>query len=345
MLKPYRKAELSFQAVREIGADGRNSNTYLANDLQLGAEIVIKQIKKVSLSEPNVYFAEAKALYASANQNVVQLYYACEDDEHIYIAMPYYAAGSVKGILAQRNLTVREIVRFGCHTLSGLHNIHSKNLIHFDIKPDNILLSSRYEALLSDFGLAKQTELGLAEPNGLYMRMAPPEAVNGPPYKLTFDIYQIGLTLYRMCVGPVEFDRQFHSFVGPGGIDRRALAEALQRGEFPDRRALPAHIPAKLESVILTCLEVDPEQRYQSALAVANALARVDSCLDWEYLSDPVNRVWRKMVGRKEYRFTVNPDGSTEFVVTNDNGNRRRKTDACKPRMTPTQIKRVLRDN
>lgn len=345
MLKPYRKAELFFEEIREIGADGRNSKTFLANDPQLGAEIVVKQIAKADLAAPDVYFAEAKALYASAHQNVVQLHYACEDDDHVFIAMPFYTAGSIKGVLAQRHLTVREIVRLGCQTLSGLHNIHSKGLIHFDIKPDNILLSLRREALLSDFGLAKQTKLGLAEPDGFYMRMAPPEAVSGPPYKLTFDIYQIGLTLYRMCVGPAEFNRQFARFVGPAGIDRPALAQALQRGEFPDRRGLPLHIPARLETVIMTCLKVDPDERYASALAVANALARVDTCLDWEFVADPVNRIWRKVEDGKEHRFTVNQDGSTEFVSIQTDGTRRRKRPACLPRMTPTQIRGVLRDN
>lgn len=345
MLKPYRKAQLSFEPIKEIGSDGRNSKTFLAKDLQLSAEIVIKQIAKVDLAAPDDYFAEARALYASAHQNVVQLHYACEDDDHVFIAMPFYSAGSVKGILAQRHLTVREIVRLGCQTLSGLHNIHSKGLIHFDIKPDNILLSARREALLSDFGLAKQTKLGLAQPDGLYLRMAPPEVVNGPPYKLTFDIYQIGLTLYRMCVGPAEFHRQFSRFVGASGVDRAALAQALQRGEFPDRRGLPEHIPARLETVIMTCLQVDPDERYQSALAVANALARVDSCLDWEVVVHPVNRIWRKVVDGKEHRFTVNQNGSTEFVTIQPGGNQRRKTAACQPRMTTAQIKRVLKDN
>jgi eukaryotic-like serine/threonine-protein kinase len=345
MLKPYRKAELSFEEIKEIGSDGQNSRTFLANDLQLGAEIVVKQIDKAKLAVPEAYFAEAKALYISAHQNVVQLHYACEDDDHVFIAMPFYAAGSIKGLMAERHLTVREIVRLGCQTLSGLHNIHSKGLIHFDIKPDNILLTPRREALLSDFGLAKQTKLGLAEPDGMYIRIAPPEAMNGPPYNLTFDIYQIGVTLYRMCVGSAEFDRQFARFVGPDGVDRPALDQALQRGEFPDRSGLPPHIPARMEAVIMTCLKVAPDERYPSALAVANALARVDSCLDWELIAHPVNRVWRKLVDGKVHQFTANQDGSTEFVKIQPDGNQRRKNDACKARMTQTQIKGVLRDN
>ncbi len=346
MLRPFHQAQITFDPIREIGADGRNSKTFLVNDVQLGSDIVIKQIAKAKLTAPDEYFGEARALHASAHQNVVQLHYACEDDDHVYIAMPFYAAGSVKGLMAHRHLTVREIVRLGCQTLSGLHNIHSKGLIHFDIKPDNILLSQRGEALLSDFGLAKQMELGLAQPSQLYMRIAPPEAFAGTPHSLCFDIYQIGITLYRMCVGPAEFERQFSRFLtAAGGLDRPAFAQALEGGDFPDRQAFPAHVPRPLRTVISTCLNVDPASRYRSALAVANALAKIDGCLDWQFMGDPVNRVWRKVSNGAEKRFTVNNDGSTEFVTISASGTQRRDRSLCKPRMTTMEIERVLREN
>ncbi|PWS22273.1 serine/threonine protein kinase, partial [Enterococcus faecium] len=88
-----------------------------------------------------------------------------------------YAKGSLKKLMSTRHLTVREIVVIGCQVASGLHNVHSKGLIHFDIKPDNILFSDRGEALLSDFGLTRPfNRSGHAEPFGLYGRMVPPEA-------------------------------------------------------------------------------------------------------------------------------------------------------------------------
>jgi serine/threonine protein kinase len=154
VFKPYNKAEVTFDLVREIGTDGQNSRTFVATDHQLNAEIVIKQIAKASLASPVNFFDESKALYASAHPNVVQIHYGCEDADSIYLAMPYYRRGSVKNLITNRHMTVREIVTAGCQILSGLHNIHSKGLIHFDVKPDNVLLSDRGEALLSDFGLA-----------------------------------------------------------------------------------------------------------------------------------------------------------------------------------------------
>ncbi len=77
MLKPYNRAELVFDLINEISnRAGRNSRTYVARDHQLDAEIVIKEIKKSRLASAPSFFEEAKALYASAHPNVVQIYYS-----------------------------------------------------------------------------------------------------------------------------------------------------------------------------------------------------------------------------------------------------------------------------
>jgi serine/threonine protein kinase len=305
----------------------------------------MKAIAKARLNDPCEYFNEAKHLYASTHQNVVQVHYACEDDDHVYIAMPLYAKGSVKGLMADRRLTVREVIRLGCQLLAGLHNIHSKGLIHFDIKPDNILLSNRREALISDFGLAKQMYFGQAEPDMLYTPMAPPEHLVSPPFDLRFDIYQVGLTLYRMINGNEEFDRQFSSFCDQAGqANPERLSDAILQGRFPDRDSYGEHVPVKMRRIIKKCIEVRPEDRFRSALAVANALASVEDCLDWRPMPDPVNRVWCKNEGGTEKRFVVNHDGSTEFTSTH-NGKVRRTRDLCKGRMTKREIEATLKNH
>ena len=201
MLKPHNRAEVKFDLVREIGHEGRNSTVYVVHDIQLDSEIVMKRIKKANFAKPDEFFNEARTLYATSHQNVVPILYACEDDDHVFLALPYLQKGSLKALMSAQNLTVREIVRLGCQLLSGIHNIHSKGLIHFDIKPDNILLSDRGEALLSDFGLAKQMYLGQAEQTQFYLPIVAPELLTREFHDLRFDIYQFGLTLYRMCCG------------------------------------------------------------------------------------------------------------------------------------------------
>jgi serine/threonine protein kinase len=347
MLNPYKVAKLSFSPLQEIGAEGRNSRTFIVNDVQLGADIVMKQMPKADFDSPKGYFAEARALYASAHQNVVQVHFACEDDDHVFIAMPLYRKGSVKALMAKSNLTVREVVRMGCQVLSGLHNIHSKGLIHFDIKPDNILLSNRGEALLSDFGLARHMNSeGMAELAGLYIRMAPPESAHDYEFDLTYDIYQIGLTLYRMCNGNEAFYDQLTKYMTASGFDRDAFETDLANGKFPDRKAYQEHIPAKLRKIINRCIDVEPGQRFRSALAVANALADIDgNCLDWRLTQDGGNRIWVKNENGTKLSFTVKENGSTEFIKTFESGRSQKSKDGCRPSMNKREIENFLGSN
>lgn len=339
MLKPHKRAEVEWHEIREIGQDGKNSTAHVVEDVQLGAEIVMKKVAKTKLDSAAEYFSEAKALYATAHQNVVPVLYACEDDEYVYIALPLYENGSLKALMAARNLTVREIVRISCQLLSGLHNIHSKGLIHFDIKPDNVLLTERGEAHLADFGLAKQMYAGEAWQDRFYMPIAPPERVAGPPFNLQHDIYQFGLTLYGMCCGENTVRNQFDAFGG----DQAAFVSALENGIYPNRSVFPEHIPNRLKSVVMKCLQTVPSDRYLSALAVANELAKVEHCFDWLFEEADDKRKWSRTENGAVKCFVVNIDGSTEFTTTK-NGRSRRKIPHCKQTMTQTKIRRILKD-
>ncbi|SEM97649.1 serine/threonine-protein kinase [Bradyrhizobium sp. OK095] len=344
MLKPYQKAELTFDIIKEIGQDGQNSKTYITRDHQLDAEIVTKQILKSKLNSPTEFFAESQALYASAHPNVVQVHYACFDADHVYIAMPYYQKGSVKGLMATRFLTVREIVILGTQTLSGLHNIHSKDLVHFDVKPDNILLSPRGEALVSDFGQAKQMNFsGIAAQDRHYGKMIPPEATVTDHFDRSFDIYQVGLTLYRMANGNDHFNQQFAKYGPPATFDKAAFRYDLRNGKFPDRSSFLPHIPSTLRNVIRKCLQVDPKDRYGSAIDVANAMAGIDGpSLDWCYAPQGTTRLWTKNKNGTKYDLTVNPDGSSVCLKSVNGGKARRVGDACKTKITDPELKKLF---
>jgi eukaryotic-like serine/threonine-protein kinase len=77
VIRPYNRAEIIFDLIRELGPDGQNSKTFVAHDHQLDAEVVVKEVSKSKLDSPANFFDESKALYASAHPNVVQIYYAC----------------------------------------------------------------------------------------------------------------------------------------------------------------------------------------------------------------------------------------------------------------------------
>lgn len=348
MLKPYSRADLHFRLDDEIGAEGRNSQVYRAHDPQLDANLVIKKVGKASMDADD-YFRESSLLYGSAHSNVVPVLYACQDGDSIYLAMPLYARGSLKALMATRSLTVREIVVFSTQILSGLHHIHSKRLVHFDIKPDNVLISDRGEALLSDFGLAKPRDSnGVAGQDRLYGKMVPPESFRIDQFDHRFDIYQFGLTLYRMCVGDADYYSQYSSFIVNGALDRLRYKQAVTNAQFPDTTAskYPEHIPERIISVVRKCLQTDPTDRYQSAIEIVNDLASVEGeLLDWRYQIAGANRSWVKMSDRYEIRLDLNDQWEPQASKRSGDGAPRRITAFCGGRLNRQQVKQFLREN
>ena len=336
----YSKAEVSFEYRKEIGQDGANSRAFIAHDRYLDALLVVKEIPKGRFSHPDLFFNESRVLYKATHPHVVQIQYACECDQNIYLALPYYENGSLKDLMKTRNLSVREIVRLAIQICTGLHNIHSKGLIHFDIKPDNILLSNRFDALVSDFGLSKSMDADFrAIPDLIYTKHIAPEHFSDKSFSCQYDIYQLGLTIYRMTHGESAFDLQIQAF----NNNMDAYRDAICAETFPSR-ALLEHIPSKLGNIIKKCLKANLTERYQSALAVANDLASIDdNTLDWVYNEIDGVRTWSKKTDTHEFYLEVGADGSSVAKKKTSAGKWTMVKDFCSQRITVATIKRFLR--
>ncbi|MGC5779846.1 serine/threonine-protein kinase [Methylobacterium sp. NFXW15] len=344
MLNPIDIACVSFREIQEIGADGRNSRTFIAHDNHLDARIVIKSMLKAGMASFADFFSESRILYLSSHPNVCQVHYACYNNDQIFIAMPLYNRGSLKQWMSREFLTIREIIVAGCQILSGLSNIHSKGLIHFDIKPDNILLSDRGEALVADFGQAKQIDLnGQAAQDRLYYKTIPPEAFQGTASDRRFDIYQFGLLLYRLCNGNDDFYQQLSRFENQGVFDFPSFRQAVIDGAFPDRNKFLPHVPQALRRAIQTCLAPDAANRFQSAIAVSNSLATIGcSRLDWRYDPAGDKQTWVKNVKGTTVEFIRNSDGSTEMYRISAGGNRQRVKKEFKAAASDAQVRTIL---
>ncbi|MVZ62143.1 serine/threonine-protein kinase [Sphingobacterium humi] len=294
--------QLTFNLNKEIGQEGKNSQVFIAHDIQFDDNIVIKRINKEDFKKDGEFYKETKLLFASAHSNVVKVFYGCSDDNYVYIAMPYYERGSLKSLSEKGNLTIREIIRYAIQFLSGLHNIHSKGLIHFDVKPDNILISNANEAHLSDFGLAKAMNiLGHANPEAAYSKHIPPEFYEMVDKTHHFDIYSAGVTLYRLLNGEELFNKQFYSY-----NSRESRQKAILAGQFPDRTSYLPHIPQKLRTIVNKAMSVNISDRYDSVLSLMNDLGEVGENLDWKYSEEGSVHTWEKTSGNYLYKIQAN---------------------------------------
>lgn len=305
--------KITFDKIKEIGQEGKNSKVFLVHDHQLDGDLVIKEIPKSKFSTPDEYFKEARLMYAQRHENVVEVHYAGMDADNIYISMPFYANGSLKHLISNNNfLTIHQVLRYATQFLTGLHHIHSRGLLHLDIKPDNIMLSNTDVALLSDFGLAKYTDVyGLADqPFAYSLHRAPEQTLSGVKQSRWTDIYQVGVTLYRMLNGNEFFYGQTK------GITTKAdFITLVQIGKFPFRNAYQEHVPQRLRRIINKCMNVDPSQRYDNALELLNDLSSVTENLDFKlHFIAPTTKEWTKLNNGHEVKIQCGYDG-TKYTV------------------------------
>lgn len=268
-------AVIAYEKIHRIGVgQGMHSEVFLVHDPQLGGRIVVKEVPLSNFgnSVPE-YFAEASALFASEHPHVVRVLYACQTQSHVCIAMPHYPQGSLADVLAVRMPSVKELLKIVQDVLAGLTNVHLAKHVHLDVKPSNIFIDATGKCLLADFGQARTIDpRGVAKPKGIYGPFIPPEAYLRLGVTSAADIYQVGVLLYRALAGEALWSHQ---------EQLPSLAEHIKAGTFPDRRMFLPHIPSRLRRAIKKALEVDPQDRFQSASEMADELGQVDVKLDW----------------------------------------------------------------
>ncbi len=270
------KAEYRYTKSKEIGVgQGRNSHVFLSHDPQLNGSVAVKEIPKADFRPAEDFFREAKLICRAEHANVLPIRIAAQTPSHICLVMPFFECGSLADRIAECPIPLSDVQTLGQDILSGLGAIHASNIIHFDVKPTNILYRSNGVAMVADFGQAREMgPLGTADLPPVYRKCLPPECMTAPVGTVQTDIYQAGLTLYRAVNGESHFNKQ----VEEAG---HSLLTKISRGRLPDRDAFLPHVPNGLRRVIRRALKLDPAERYESAAEFATALARVSIRLPW----------------------------------------------------------------
>ncbi len=281
--------QFNLEIIKKINSEGVNSALYLVKDTQLGSNLILKQIDKNNFNEVSRYFEESKKIYNLKHPNIININTASYDDEYIYITMPYYRKGSLYNLIKNENLSMRKIIKYSLDFLSAVEYIHNKEIVHCDIKPNNILISDKDRAVITDFGSALYLDsLGNARLKNVYYKHIAPEQCTNSCINKKLDIYQVGTTLYRMCNGNDEYNNQLKIYK-----DLNSIKIACANGRFPVRKKYLPHIPKSMIDIIEKCIRVNPNERYENVVDIMNDLAQIHENLDWNYNKlDNNNFIW-----------------------------------------------------
>src|SRR5208282_5490188 len=269
-----------FRIVERIGAGGMGV-VYRAHDAQLDRDVAIKVLPASTLANDAArkrFRQEALTLSKLNHPNIETLHEFASESEVDYLVMEYVAGTTLSDRLAGGPLPEKEILHLGEQLAEGLAAAHEHGVIHRDLKPGNLRVTPDGRLKILDFGLAKlKSPESDAAPTeslsashavpGTLPYMAPEQASGEPPDPRS-DLYAAGVVLYEMSTGQRLF---------PGDRGPLQLLNAILHEKPRLPSALNPRVSAGLESIILKCVEKDPEYRYQSAKEILADLRRLEA--------------------------------------------------------------------
>ena len=214
------------------------------------------------------FTAEANVTAGLAHRHIVQVFDAnVTADGRPYLVMPYYPQPNLSVRARRAHFSVADVLRIGIQIGSAVETSHRNDVLHRDIKPQNILTDSYGEPALTDFGIA--TTKGGDGPEGLSVPWSPPEILYGTaPGDQRSDVYSLGATLWHLLVGRSPFEQ-------PGG-DNGTFALMGRIKSDPPPRTQRADVPDSLERLLRQAMAKDPAARPQSAMELIRGLQSVE---------------------------------------------------------------------
>lgn len=284
-----------YRIVALPGAGGMGQ-VYQARDTRLERDVALKLLPADSAQDPEAlarFRREVRAASALNHPNICTLHNIGEHEGHPYLVMELLEGRSLKQRLATGPLPVSEVLEFAVQIADALRAAHSKGIVHCDLKPGNLFLTSRAQVKILDFGLSKLlteppppaevtgtnscavptgeetiSRAGAVMGTAAYMS---PEQAEGKPLDGRSDLFSLGAVLYEMLTG----QRAFHA------ESSLASLGAVMRSRSAPLRELRAGVPEALARIVDRCLEENPGARYASAAELWRDLASLQSRLAW----------------------------------------------------------------
>jgi eukaryotic-like serine/threonine-protein kinase len=306
-----------YQLMRPIGR-GSFGEVWLAKDQAVDHEYAIKVLNAgVGIDQR---LQEAQVGHSFTHNNLVRVHQAdVATNGKVVIAMDYFPEGAITTLSNPGNFLPLPIaLRSVIDLLQGLEHLHLHNFFHNDVKPQNILRGFQGQAKLADYGIVGVSDTGgPVQPTSWYVLHAAPETVAGNGIEARTDIFQTGLTLFRLLVGLGALEAKFNTLGGAG------YADAIANGALITSADFPPYIPNAVRRVVNKSVDPDPAKRFQSALEMRRALEKLSFAGHWTV--DAAGMLCGEDT-RHTYRFESTPaagaNASVAAFKTNKNSGR-----------------------
>lgn len=257
-----------YEILEWIGSGGM-SDVYRAKCHKLNRYVAIKVLKREYNNDTifmSKFQAEAEAAAGLVHPNIVNVYDVGREGDIYYIVMELAEGVTLKQYIQNKGkLEIAESISIAMQIAQGIETAHRHNIVHRDIKPQNIIISADGRVKVTDFGIAKAASTQTISSNTMgSVHYISPEQARGGYCDERSDIYSLGITMYEMLTGRVPFE----------GDSTVAVALQHIQGEMIPPRMLEPVIPVSIEKIILKCTQKKPEQRYASATELIVDLKR-----------------------------------------------------------------------